>query len=521
MYKVLIADDEKSIRDGLRCIIDWEKLGYEVCGEAANGEDALSFIIKESPDVVLLDIHMPKLAGLDVARCAREQGFAGRFVILSGYSDFKYAQTAIQYGVEYYLTKPLDEDELSESLAKIREQLDEAARENASVEGFKKRAKSSILFDLLHSGTVNGISQEDIQDLRLYADSYQVVLYENFNHLIRNLDYDFADLLKTTNEDNSTYDHLKVDNTDIILLKGNFAIHIFNDFLRHYENEPPQEGSPLDTLFIAYGSVVEKPEDIHLSYEEASTLISRRFFCMQGQHTLGVDELPKLLDRRENISDEKMRYFVKLITDHLQTFNRKKVAETLYKLEEYLYNVSDDIPSVKLFLEDLYLQVKVGISQLYSGLDDQLQSNSEIITFIDNCYYLYEIITYFSEQFEMIMSSTGNSNRDSILDDVIYYINHNYKNNIKLENIAPLFGYNSAYLGKIFNRTIGESFNSYVDHVRIEQSKKLLQENTRKVYEISEAIGYKNVDYFHKKFKKYVGMSPAEYRKSLNLPEGE
>ena len=122
----------------------------------------------------------------------------------------------------------------------------------------------------------------------------------------------------------------------------------------------------------------------------------------------------------------------------------------------------------------------------------------------------------------MIMSAIGNSSRDSVLDDIIYYIDHNFQTNIKLETIAPLFGYNSAYLGKIFNKTVGESFNSYVDHVRINYSKELLLQNKLKVYEIAEQVGYKNVDYFHKKFKKYVGESPAEYRKkngSEDLPE--
>lgn len=90
--------------------------------------------------------------------------------------------------------------------------------------------------------------------------------------------------------------------------------------------------------------------------------------------------------------------------------------------------------------------------------------------------------------------------------------NHNYATNIKLEVIASLFGYNSAYLGKIFNKTVGESFNSYVDKVRIDHAIELLMDNKLKVYEIAERIGYKNVDYFHKKFKKYIGVSPAEYR---------
>lgn len=115
----------------------------------------------------------------------------------------------------------------------------------------------------------------------------------------------------------------------------------------------------------------------------------------------------------------------------------------------------------------------------------------------------------------------GNSSRDTILDDILSYIDHNFRDNIKLETIAPLFGYNSAYLGKIFNKTVGESFNSYIDHKRIEHSKQLLLEDKLKVYEVAEQVGYKNVDYFHKKFKKYVGQSPAEFRKAANLSSDE
>ncbi len=114
----------------------------------------------------------------------------------------------------------------------------------------------------------------------------------------------------------------------------------------------------------------------------------------------------------------------------------------------------------------------------------------------------------------MFMNAIGNPSRNTVLDDMLYYIDHNFQNNIKLETIASLFGYNSAYLGKIFTQQVGRSFNSYVDHKRIEYSKQLLEDDNLKVYEIARQAGYKNVDYFHKKFKKYVGKSPAEYLKT-------
>ena len=112
MYTVFIADDEESIREGLKCIVDWEDIGFLICGEAGNGSDALSEILSKQPSLVLLDIKMPKMHGIDVVVAAREQGYTGKCILLSGYSDFGYAQTAIRYGVDYYLTKPIDEDEL-------------------------------------------------------------------------------------------------------------------------------------------------------------------------------------------------------------------------------------------------------------------------------------------------------------------------------------------------------------------------------------------------------------------------
>nr|MCR4946094.1 helix-turn-helix domain-containing protein [Lachnospiraceae bacterium] len=103
--------------------------------------------------------------------------------------------------------------------------------------------------------------------------------------------------------------------------------------------------------------------------------------------------------------------------------------------------------------------------------------------------------------------------RDSVMDDILNYIEHNYASNITLENIAPLFGYNASYLGKIFSKKVGENFNSYLDKVRIRKAKEFLLNEDIKVYAVAERVGYKNVDYFHVKFKKQMGMTPAEFRK--------
>ena len=139
METVLIADDEINIREGLKNIIDWNELGFEVCAEAANGEEALCLILDKKPSLVLLDIRMPKIYGTDLIRMARERGFQGRFIILSGYSDFTYAQTAIQYGVDFYITKPIDEDELQLAICKIKKELDEEHAVSENMELLKSQ----------------------------------------------------------------------------------------------------------------------------------------------------------------------------------------------------------------------------------------------------------------------------------------------------------------------------------------------------------------------------------------------
>ncbi len=516
MYQVLIVDDEVLIRDGLKCIMDWEEMGFCVCGEAGNGEDALSLILKLKPNLVLMDIRMPKLQGIDVVRLSRDQGFEGKFIIISGYSDFKYAQEAIRYGVESYLTKPIDEDELSEAVSKIKADLDAKSIASDHIELYRQKAKDVILHELVHGRTDAGysLSKQDMEELELESEIYQIVIYENFNRTPSTVSYSFADLLKVTNKENHTFLHFEEDQKDVILLKGNYALNRFGDFLSHYNlDTPPQKDSPMDSLFLAYGRPVKTLSEVHQSYQDACALMDRRFFCIQGQHTLGYEELPDIEAGTYDLQKEKLQEYTDFLVGYLQTFNRKKVAETLSNLEDYLYNVGSGISEVKLFLTDLYLRIKEKISLIYSNTSIPFATNSSVIDFIEKKHYLYEIIQFLSEQFEMIMNATGNPSRNSVLDDILYYIDHNYQSNIKLETIAPLFGYNSAYLGKIFNKTVGESFNSYIDHMRIEHSKELLIQGNGKVYEIAEKVGYRNVDYFHKKFRKYVGESPAEFRK--------
>lgn len=508
--KVLIADDESIVLEGLKYIIDWEKLGFSICSEARNGEETLEKILNLNPELVLLDIKMPKLSGIEIVKLAREHNFSGHFIILSGYSDFSYAQKAIRYGVDFYLTKPIDEEELTESVTKVYETILKERKLDTNLHQYREKAKDTILRHLLIGD--EELTSLDFSDLHMNADSYQVVIYERYNQDSFQPFWNFADLLRVTNHDNNSFDHITLEDREIVLLKGEFAMKRFENLLSHY-NTSPQKGSPLDSLFLTYGRRVWQLRQIPNSYHDALLLLSRRFFCEANQHVFGYQELPQEEEFIYTINSSDLAYYPKLLSDYIYTYNRSRLADTLKELETNLYYSTDDITTIKHFLIDMYFQIKQNVSHTYSTIDIPFPTNSAIINLIEGKFYLYEIIQFLSEQFEMCMNAIGTPTSKTIMDDILYYIDHNYYENLKLESIAPLFGYNSSYLGKIFTKKVGESFNSYLDRVRIEHSKKLLLEDNCKVYEVAQKVGYKTVDYFHKKFKKYTQMSPAEFRK--------
>lgn len=518
MYRLLIADDEKIIREGLRCLLDWESLGFTEITEAANGEQTLRQITEQKPDIVLLDIHMPGISGLDVIAKARSEGFDGRVIILTGYSEFKYAQQAIRYGVTDYLMKPVDENELLSIVTDLCTQLAQARSSTQTASRYRAYALDPILYDILN-GTAD-IAQLNLADLQLSADVYQVVICEKYGHSADDAAYRFSDLLRTDPNDRHMFHAITIDNRETVLLKGKASIARFGHMLDHYQNrQNPQKNSPLDSLFLAYGRRVQTLAEVPLSYQEAHALILRRFFCQGNQHTVSYQSLPELSGKKPVISKELLDSYASRLYDSISSFRRGRTAEILENLQELLYNASDPIDTIRLFLTDLFLQIRERMNRHYANAGIPFPDNAQIIRLINGKNYLYEIILFFTEQFEMAIATIGTASGDTVIDDVLEYINHNYARSIKLENIALLFGYNSSYLGKLFSKKVGENFNAYLDRIRIERAKELLKNDSLKVYTIAENVGYSNVDYFHIKFKKFTGKTPAEFRRGNTPPQ--
>ncbi len=506
-YSVLLADDEDIVRRGLRYVIDWETLGFYICDEATNGIDALEKIRRFQPDIVLLDIRMPKMYGTDLIKTAREEGFEGEFIILSGYSDFSYAQTAMKYGASFYLTKPIDEDELENAVNSVKEKLEEKKKQTSSLQQYRSKAKSAVLYDLINGEKID--YDFDYSEIGLNAHLYQVLIYENYSPYFQS--YNFAELLRVTNKNNNSFESITIDGMNCILLKGTHTMNRLDSVLSHFESGT-EKGSPLDSIFLVYGREVTRPQQIHESYIDCLDLLERRFFCDPNQHVLSFASLPPVASET-SFSNEDAQVFGSAFSDYIKTGNLAKIRFLLDELKDRFYNCDLTSQEIKMLLIDIFLQVKHEVMHTYVNVQIPLMHNQQILEFIEGRSYLYEILQFFEEQFTLIINAVGTDSGEGTFDSIISYIDTNYEKPLKLETLAELFGYNRSYLGRLFTKKTGLSFNTYLDQTRVRQAAVLLKTTDEKVYEISSKVGYKSVDYFHQKFKKIMGMSPAEYRR--------
>lgn len=381
------------------------------------------------------------------------------------------------------------------------------------------REHSSEIRQLLLKEILLGQAKPSIIPLLLDEQPMQVILCAAFD-LTSPLEIsDFHHQIEAAGLDSDSVELVSAEDFCIILLKGSHIIRRFRDFSDQRLQDDPNiswiHPCP-DHLFLACGTEVDTPMQLSQSYQHATLLLQQRFFCQPQQHIL----LPEQLQARgttpaltmlllENYTDRLVQY--------VQTFNRFLTAQALQDLKQTILTGNDSANAIRLFFADLYLQIKEQMKNLYQGYTIPFYSNTHIIRSIFQMKCLDEIILFLSQRFDMIMSAIGASSRESVLDDILHYIRHNYNTNITLEKIAPLFGYNHSYLGKIFRKKMGVSFNEYVDRLRIERAKELLLTDNAMVYVISERVGYKNVDYFHVKFRKYEKVSPAEYRKAHKI----
>ena len=505
MLKVYIADDEEVVRQGLKKIINWRELGFEICGEAGNGLTAYNEIAELNPHLIVVDIRMPKMQGLDLASRLRKDGYEGRLIVLSGYSEFKYAQQAIRCDVDFYLTKPIDEDELYNAVLEIKDKIQKKKKSTQHLNFFQEKATDKIMEDIIKGENKDFSNAKfTLEDLDLTDKQFQVLMIKSNEEGIDAYAALCADLKAPLTT--GMMKKIKIDNNIVVLMKGELIIRLFASYLD--SNKEDDDNS----FFIAAGVPVDTVEKIPDSYYDALAVYEHQFFFQVNKHICHKDDLPPSDTLTNSFTAQSSKELGQQLYDLIVVFKKSECEAFLGNLKSQIAHSKNSAESIKSVLAGMYIFVIQEFKRAYANYKPEFLTNAEIIQWFHSCSYLQELLDFIQIEAQRLIQIIGGYSSESIVDEIVEFMKYHYDEDIKLKNIAPKFGYNSSYLGKIFSKKMDASFNDYLHKIRAEKAKKLLLNKKYKIYEISSLVGYKNVDYFHLKFKQFEGCTPNEYR---------
>lgn len=506
MYRVLIVDDEEHIRQGLKNVIDWNTFGFEIASEASNGQQALELAERLKPDLVIADIKMPEMNGLDMIKQLRLTGYSGYFILVTGFADFTYAQTAIRYGVKSYLLKPIDERALAGELYSIRKELDASSLVQSKQETF-----SVLTMEKLLEQFITGISTfetlSNLPDLNEFSESgnsFQIILIyfslvnqegntmESFHRMIQTFiaDQSYKYLYST----NKTYAILSINRSKTnTLLFNKLQKNIFAEF--HIN------------LLISIGKKVNSFEKLPESYKSADKLFNK-LFLYGYKGLVSAESIPQLREQPP-ITAQEMTKQLTLAIEY------NSLSDINYYLECWMNSfISRDASEMEVKTE--YINLFINIVDYFNNLFPDIKKGVfDRQGFIESAYLKDSIIELNGELKAFlgnIASEFEALHPDNIIEKTLRYIDNNYNEDISITSIAQALHYSRTYLGRKFKNYTGEFFTDYLDKVRVEKAKELLEKGYM-VYQVSEMVGYKSVDYFNIKFKKYENVPPSQYKK--------
>lgn len=512
MIKVLIVDDEPKLREGMRTLIHWEEQGYTVVATAANGLEALEKFHSFSPKLIIADIRMPGMDGLEMITELRKENADCHILILSGYADFEYAKRAISYRVDGYLLKPVDEEELISYLQDLRLTIGQEERLQLLQTAIPARNNEERLRELLLPPDEDeNLAAEAAAELGLDG-SYEIVLLE-LKRVQKGEDG------KEERVRSLLAQHWQEEQAMFFTLPPYMGI-LLKEPLRN-EAERTSLWQELNDIIAsegldfhaAAGGEVHLPEQAALSFTVARELLEGAFFgrreiLFSGQQDDWAELVEEVTeDQADSERDEEMELLLAI-----ETGNDDIIKRLVGRIIRKLVASRRDEGYIKDNLIRIMSSTIARLEAANSDIRPLIAANPSPTGEVYGSFYLSDVENLTAGYLEHLSKQMNSGGRGDEIRRITDLIQRRYNENLKLGMLAQIFNYNSAYLGKMFKNQMGEHFNTYLDKVRIEKAKQFLTQGM-KVYEVAEKVGYMNSDYFNAKFRKYVGVSPSAYRK--------
>ena len=542
MLKIFLAEDEVIVRETIKRMIPWENLGFELVGEAADGEMALPLLIRQQPDLLITDIKMPFMDGLTLARLAKKEVPGLKVVILSGYDDFNYAKQAINIGVEDYLLKPITKNALIERLTEIRSRYEDEKTQREYYEKFHREMQayeknsSRDFFEALVSGSLDMMElykRAEKLGLDIVAESYNILIFtmncnEDFSGQREGYSSWEAESLEMLEKFFTGHPFAMLFRSNVfsygVLIKGeknsireNTRIcieEIRKIFDRKEDNKE---------WFVAVGESVERLSQIQKSYHSASRAFSQRY--LYDEKVLYYEEM--LAMEKKNVTNDDSEYLQKVDVNALNPTILQKflsnglLEETKNFVQDYFYAIGQEPMESVVFRSYVILNVRFSVLSFLKELgcdtktlepDDTEEILAESGRNMDSTIAYAEKMI--SQAIQLRDRNSGNKNR-SILKTAVDFIDQHYmEEDMSLNKAANAANVSANHFSALFSQNMGQTFIEYLTSLRMDKAKEYLRCTGMRSSEIAGEVGYKDAHYFSYLFKKTQGMTPSDYRKA-------
>lgn len=506
MYQVLLVDDEEMVTQGLSRFVPWQELGFQVAGTATSVDRALEFLARQPVDLVITDVIMPVKTGLDLIACLNQQYPAIKTVILSGYSDFSYAQQAVRLGAMDYLTKPINFSAIRQLLSRVREKLDEQQRRSGRDSQLSLALTRSVIMNLCNGFPLDKEKMAQYLDVTCPITAVRLSCYTP-KPLPANLPAHLASVLGRCQCVSPAENEL------LCVLEGT--------------HDPADLCQILEDL-VALVSVSDIPLCIGLSeqfpgYSDlalAAVQSAKALRYQMARCSAGVTPYSKMRQMYLNLKETSQQQIPDLVAA-LATPDRR---HTLIGAFHAAFAALEAKPEVSVttaqqFCTELLIELDAPVRQLLPDTYPRHAQLSEILMEILSARSFSEIqarvSAYLQTLLDQLPQSDDSQDALELIDRVKKYIQEHYAENLTLAVLSNVFFVCPAYLSRLFKKKTGINFVDYLTRLRVEKAKEFLALPALKVYTVAEMVGYENPRYFSRIFKDVTGMSPQDYRSSV------
>lgn len=535
MVKVFLVEDEVIMRNGIRDNIDWKKEGMEFVGEAGDGELAYPLIKKTKPDILITDIQMPFMDGLELSRIVKKELPGIKIMILSGYGEFDYAKQAISIGVTDYLLKPISSAKLLEAIHKVAAVIEEERKRDELLEKYQKDMEESRRMDrqkLFYHLISGGLSSTEILEranrlgIEFSSAAYSVM---RFQILPESTGGRWSEDVERIREKICGL----AEQEDVIRWVGlgieGFAFILGAEDEAALEQLTARWSSSLRKLtgscsglhyFGGIGKAVRRLGDIPRSYQDANKTFASRFFLDPDQI---VDHTQVLQIRNASgtlIDLEEFRSS-RIGRNRVESFLKNgTIDEAEEFVDEYFENVGEKNYKSLMFRQyivmDMYLGTADFLDEIGVKLEELSPASRDINEIASNAGALSSVRQYLVKLFGEALTLRDRMSRKrygQLLEEAKAYIKENYQNHeLSLNAVAGYVNISPSYFSTIFSQEVGSTFVEYVTALRIGKARELLMCTNMRTSEVGFQAGYKDSHYFSYIFKKMTGCSPKEYR---------